>query len=204
MRDADVRAALHTLLRREHAHEIHETRFLNELSLCGQVRVDVAVMNGEFAGYELKSERDTLTRLPVQIDVYSRVLDRATLVVAARHYERALRVVPAWWGVVVARSACGTTQLCWERRPQLNPGICAGSLAQLLWRAEVLDELTMRDLDCGVRSANRRVLWAKLSEGLSLEDLRAVVRERLKHRAGWRVDSLPPRGDAGFRSAARS
>jgi hypothetical protein len=51
----------------------------------GQVFVDVAVINGEIHGYELKSERDTLERLPRQVEVYSAVLGRATLVVGASY-----------------------------------------------------------------------------------------------------------------------
>jgi hypothetical protein len=40
----------------------------------GEVRVDVAVINGELHGYEIKSERDTLERLPRQVKAYSAVL----------------------------------------------------------------------------------------------------------------------------------
>jgi hypothetical protein len=63
MRDGDIRAALHAHLIVEHQEE-PDTRFLDELSLCGLVRVDVAVINGTLAGYELKSDQDTLRRLP--------------------------------------------------------------------------------------------------------------------------------------------
>lgn len=204
MRDADVRAALHVLLRHEHAHELHATRFLNELDLCGLVRVDVAVINGEFAGYELKSERDTLARLPLQVSVYSRVLDRATLVVATTHFDRARTVVPDWWGIIVARAERGVTELQWFRRPQRNPDIRAEALVQLLWRDEVLAELAARGLDRGIRRANRCVLWAHLTTNVPISQLQVLVRERLKHRAGWRADSLPPRGDAGSHSVATS
>lgn len=53
-RDGDVR----TLLKR-HLIEIHSstpTRILDELGLCeGDVRVDVATVNGELSGFEIKS-----------------------------------------------------------------------------------------------------------------------------------------------------
>ncbi len=98
MRDGDVRSALRGYLRERHASDSAETRFIDELDLCGQVRVDVAVLNGTLAGYELKSAHDTLQRLPVQVDVYSKVLDMATVVLAERHLQRALPMLPAWWG----------------------------------------------------------------------------------------------------------
>lgn len=97
MRDVDVRDALHRRLAHERAGD-DSTFVLDELGLCQQVRVDVAVINGRMSGYELKSERDTLRRLPAQIDVYSRVLDFATLVVAQKHHDHALPLLPDWWG----------------------------------------------------------------------------------------------------------
>ena len=41
------------------------TVFLEELGLCqGDARVDYAVINGAMNGYEIKSDRDKLVRLP--------------------------------------------------------------------------------------------------------------------------------------------
>src|SRR5438105_12527967 len=162
MRDRDVRAALHTFLQLEHAHELAETRILNELSLCGMARVDVAVMNGELAGYELKSDRDTLRRLPAQIAVYSQVLDRATLVVADQHLEHGLEALPEWWGIMVASFERGETHLVRLRPSLLNTGVCPERLVQLLWRDEALDELDARGLARGVRGASRRALAERL------------------------------------------
>ena len=51
----------------------------------GTVRIDVAVLNGEMCGYEIKSDRDTLERLPFQIEIYSKEFDKLTLVVGRRH-----------------------------------------------------------------------------------------------------------------------
>lgn len=187
VRDGDVRTALHVLLRSEHAHELEQTLLVDEFGLCGAVRVDVAVVNGELAGYELKSERDTLHRLPTQVLVYSRVLDRATLVVAERHLQHASELVPSWWGVLTARTEADSTLLTWGRRSEPNPSIDPLSLAQLLWRDEVLSELTTRGLDDGVRSKSRAVLWDRLAGNLALPELQLAVRTRLKGRVGWRA-----------------
>src|SRR6187402_1509374 len=57
--DPDVRALLREYL--EDVHKGSDTRLLEELGLCqGDVRVDVAVVNGELSGYEIKSPSDTL------------------------------------------------------------------------------------------------------------------------------------------------
>src|SRR3954453_16495336 len=101
MRDREVREALHSKVLREH-HGQANTLVVDELGLRhGMVRVDIAVVNGFLHGYEIKSDADTLSRLPTQVDVYSKVLDRATLVVGERHVEKAKLCVPEWWGIKV-------------------------------------------------------------------------------------------------------
>jgi hypothetical protein len=187
MRDGDVRKALHVQLQSEHAAELDQTLFVDELGLCGQVRVDVAVVNGSLSGYELKSENDTLRRLPTQVEVYSRVLDFATLVVAKKHAAHARACLPSWWGLIEAESAAdGSVTLKRRRRGRMNPSVDPLALAQLLWRDEALAELEARGMARGVRSKPRLEIWQRLSVELPLEELREVVRLRLKGRQGWR------------------
>ncbi|WP_332832648.1 hypothetical protein [Escherichia coli] len=40
-----------------------------------------------------------MERLPLQIKHYSSVMDKVTLVVAEKHLEGALKLIPGWWGV---------------------------------------------------------------------------------------------------------
>ena len=86
--DPDIRAVLKSRLQAKHALE-PDTVVVEELGLCqGQVRVDMAVVNGVLHGYEIKSDCDTLRRLPNQVVAYGKVLDRATLVVGVRQCGR--------------------------------------------------------------------------------------------------------------------
>lgn len=151
--------------------------------------MDVAVVNGSFGGYEIKSDRDTLGRLPVQVEQYSAVLDYAVLVVGRRHVEKAVRMVPVWWGVMVAEP--GSTEsapavLTQFRPAEQNPSVDPQRLVQLLWRDETLAELEERGLAQSCRSKPRQALWERLAASLPPDELRAVVRERLKSRPGWR------------------
>lgn len=200
IRDVDIRRSLHEAVRRRHANE-PDTLFLDELGLCqGVVRVDLAVVNDSIHGYEIKSECDTLSRLPSQREVYSRSLDFVTIVASRKHLKEVRRAVPRWWGIWCANAASAGVELSEVRAPRGNPGADAGAVAQLLWRDEALEELANRGLARGVRSKARRDVWAALANALSLGDLSAVVRERLKHRQNWRVlvqpmsdgDSSPP------------
>ncbi|OLS99375.1 hypothetical protein BJF90_39230 [Pseudonocardia sp. CNS-004] len=185
MRDRDVRVSL--LRHLHHEHQEPGTLFVDELDLGGLVRVDVAAINGSLWGYEIKSARDTLRRLPLQVEVYSRVLDHAALVVADRHHEHALDLLPDWWQIYVATATPDGVELMLERPGGQNPDVDPMQLAQLLWRDEALAELAERGLDRGVRSKPRRAVWQRLAESLDLPELQRCVRQRLKTRVGWRV-----------------
>ncbi|MEW1820891.1 sce7726 family protein [Arthrobacter sp. NPDC080031] len=188
MRDIDVRRALHRDLLGQHKHDLANTRFVDELDLCGEVRVDVAVINGSLSGYELKSAKDTLRRLPKQVELYSKMLDYAVLVVAENHHGEAIKIIPEWWGVTMALAVEERISLEEVRPAEFNPQVDASYLARLLWRDEILAELTRLGLDKGVRSKPRRVLWERFSDSIPLDDVRSIVRRRLKDRTTWRAD----------------
>ena len=186
MLDADVRRALHAALIELHRDELDSTMFVDEFDLCGRARCDVAVVNGAVSGYELKSASDSLRRLPGQVETYSQVLDFATLVVAESHAEHAAGLLPEWWGYIVAAWEDDRVALQSRRRAMPNPSPDPGSIALLLWRDEVLSELKERGLDRGRRSWPRARLGNALAAELELDDLRSVIRTRLKAREGWR------------------
>lgn len=189
MLDRDLRAALHARLISEHAGELSRTLVVDELGLCGEVRVDVAVVNACLAGFELKSASDTLRRLPKQIEVYSRVLDFCTLVVAEKHLDKARTLVPEWWGVLVVRPSDGlAARLDTVAEPSRNRSIDPYSLAQLLWRDEALAVLEGLDEAYGCRSKTRKAIWQRVVEVCELDLLRLSVRSSLKSRQKWRSD----------------
>src|SRR5208283_5148275 len=88
--DAGLRPALRSRIL-AYQDATTDTVIIEELGICrGRVRIDMAIVNGLFHGYEIKSDRDSLSRLFGQIDLYGKVLDRATLVVGDHHIVEAL------------------------------------------------------------------------------------------------------------------
>ena len=177
--DPDVRALLREYL--EDVHKGSDTRVLEELGLCqGDVRVDVAVVNGELSGYEIKSPSDTLRRFPNQCRIYSKVVDRAWLVAPARTLESAC--VPDWWGQIAVFELGDQLALRVIKPAALNPSPHALSIAKLLWRDEALECLRNAGRARGVMTKSRTVIWKRLIECVELDDLRAAVRAALKRR----------------------
>ena len=187
MRDIDIRRALRCDVNRLHGNA-PDTIVLEELGLCqGTARVDLAVINGSVHGYEIKSERDTLARLPSQSESYNRVFDYVTVVVATSHFRKIADAVPKWWGISVALPKAGTVKIVPKRKPRLNIGIDAFSLAQLLWRDEALEELQALGLGAGMKSKPRREIWKSLATSIPVEQLGEIVRRRIKQRGpDWR------------------
>ncbi len=185
--EEEIRSVLGSELRDRHANQ-PDTVILHELGICcGQVRVDLALVNGLFYGYEIKSDRDSLRRLPVQVELYSKVLDHATLVVGDRHLTEAMDIVPSWWGVIRARARNEGVGLELVREGKMNPTRDARALVEFLWRDDTLALLKRRNLDRGVRTKPRRVLWDRVCAHFRVEEIAAEVRAQLKARA-----LLPP------------
>jgi hypothetical protein len=187
MHDRDVRDALHRKVLKEH-HGDPNTLVLDELGLRhGTCRVDIAVVNGYLHGYEIKSDTDTLERLPGQVSVYGAVLDRATLVVSEKYAEKARVYLPDWWSVkVVTTGSRGAINFDTVQPCKANPSIDPIALAELLWRPEVIEILRGLGTHEPFLRKPRAALYRYLAEVVELKDLRDLVRKTLKSRARWR------------------
>ena len=181
--DAEIRSVLRSSLSQKHANK-SRTVFIEELGLCrGQVRVDLSVVNGLLHGYEIKSDRDSLRRLNNQVELYGKVFDRATLVVGERHLAEALDNVPVWWGILLAHQSAKKLQIKTVRSPRSNPKKDPRALVELLWLDDALALLEERDAARGYRGKARWIVWDRVCELCSLNEIAEAVRTQLKARA---------------------
>lgn len=191
--DDTIRVALRKKLEMEcEQHITTETKIIEELGIIhGTARIDIAVVNGVIHGYELKSDKDTLKRLPGQIEIYNAVLDKVTLVVGKNHLHEAIKIIPDWWGVTVAKATCSDSDIYFYniREPETNPNQNrAVAMAALLWREEALSILERIGQADGVRSKKRSEIYIRLSEVLDKDVLAGIVRSHLRLREDWRSD----------------
>lgn len=177
--ETHVRAALQRDLA---SHAAGDQRTIEEFWVPrSHERADVVVVGGSLDGYEIKSARDGLRRLPRQAAAYGRLFDRCVAVVAARHVERTVQIVPAWWGIVIYDDRGAEIAFTIMRCAEPNPTVDLEVLVRLLWRDEAFAALNGMGMS-PERTAPRGSLWRELLMVASTDDLRTIVRRAIFNR----------------------
>ena len=194
MRDKDLRKAMREYLANNDAHSVGAL-VIDEFSVDGMDRIDIATVGDVLTGYELKSSSDNLSRLERQVRSYGRVMDYIYLVTTVSHLKNARNIIPKWWGIITVKESTHSIALKRTRKARSNPDLDSESIAQLLWRDEALSLLTEKGLDKGYRTKTRDELCRRLANEVNLIELRRDVRERIKGRRGWRESPILVRND---------
>lgn len=143
-------------------------------------RADMAVIDTSMHGYEIKTARDTLKRLPRQVSAYNRLFSKCTIVLAERHLPEALKILPEWWGIMVV-TASEKIHFATYRVERPNPEIDPETLVRLLWRDEVHAALA----ELGEQPsphADRFSMWEALLARVDDQALQEIVRHTLLYR----------------------
>lgn len=174
---------------------------VDELPLCqGDSVIDVAVVNCSFHGFEIKSDWDTLERLPRQSASYEQTMDYMWIVVGPKRAEKIFDVVPAWWGIYVAQPMKNENDVKLKllRKAKKNKLVRKEAVAQFLWKEEALMGLKLLGYEAGLKTQKKSVLHGKLAEYSNKTELSDFVREMLKARTtrqvAWRSDALQKLG----------
>ncbi len=186
LRDADIRRAV--IARIQESHTFGSYVLKPEIATL-ESRVDLLLVDDRITGIEIKSDVDSLARLPKQIEGYGALCERAVLVAAPRHFTAASAMVSPWWGLWAARrTADGHTALRVVRRGRLNPAFPAIAVA-LMPRSAVIAALT----ELGETRLSRRgiyelreLLIARAGERRAL----AAARAAMLQRQDWHRGSL--------------
>jgi len=176
--DKHIREALKRTLRKQDS----AAAIIDELPLMrGKGRADLAFVNGELRGFEIKSEADSLIRLGMQTENYESVFEFNNIVAAPKHLELASRRLPPTWGIIEAfRALSGKTKLIPRRPAQRNHNLVNRALARLLWKDECLSIL--RRMEIEIRPHTPVIELWNLVEALGTPLLCFEVREALKRR----------------------
>lgn len=191
-KDYEIREALHRKVLRS-SHRCSSTIIVDELGLAhGKTRIDIAVLNGHLHGYEIKSAKDTLGRLPDQLAHYRKSLQKLTIVVAPNHMEGVLSIAPEWSGLVLAQKGPrGGIKFNTVRKAAINPEVDGVALAHLLWRKEAIELLAKFGVSEKEMNKPRKQLYEIIANETSAAELVSWIKEKFMARETWRVDLQP-------------
>ncbi len=181
-RDADIRSVLLASLKAKYSDKNHD--LIVEEFGCKAALADVAVINGFLHAYEIKSDSDSLDRLPSQMDAYESVFEYVTLVCGRRLLERARTAIPDWWGLQRAEFKVGVVSIRELRAPKPNPNQSPLAVAKMLWKIEALRVLRKY----GHRGVTSKCTADEVSNALAahvpIAELTNEVRQAVKARGG--------------------
>ena len=181
-RDVDIRKALLANLEVKYSDSSHD--LIVEEFGCKTARADVAVINGFLHAYEIKSDSDSLDRLPSQIDAYQGVFEYVTLICGRRLLERARTTIPKWWGLQKAEFRDGSVLIHELRTAKPNPNQNPFAVARMLWKTEALAVLRR----FGHRGVTSRCtadeVWNAVAAHVPIAELTNEVRQAIKARGG--------------------
>jgi hypothetical protein len=80
-------------------HSLQTASMMNEFRV-GQCKADLAILNGTATVYEVKSERDSLSRLARQVAAYSTVFAKVYVIAAESHVQAVANTVPEFVGIL--------------------------------------------------------------------------------------------------------
>jgi len=91
-------------------HSLRKASMLNEFRV-GECKADLAILNGTATVYEVKSERDSLSRLERQVFTYANVFARVYVIAGENHVDGVIDSVPKDVGVMRLNSRHGISIL---------------------------------------------------------------------------------------------
>jgi hypothetical protein len=192
MNDIDIRRELKKTYLSRYIED-NNSKIIEELGLCqGSNKIDIAIINNSLIGWEIKSEQDTLNRLPSQVDMYNRIFDYLYIITNEKHLKKINKIIPDFWGVIGVHQNGSDIKTIIIRKASKNLLVESRYLVQLLWKNEAIEILEKNGLINGLRSKPKTILWGKISDSLSLRQINEYVREYLKKREKWRVIDLQP------------
>ena len=175
-------------------HSLKTASMLTEFRV-GSSKADLAILNGTGTVYEIKSERDSLTRLASQVANYRKVFAKIFVIASHTHVDEVVERMPAHVGVMALErwNRIRTVRDAAER-PDL---VCPVTICESLRTAESC--ALLRNLGIAVPDVANTRMHAALKERFASLDAAQVHAEMVKTLKksrnlaplGALVDSLP-------------
>jgi hypothetical protein len=110
-------------------HSLHTASMLNEFRVC-ECKADLVILNGTATVYEVKSERDSLSRLEKQVKAYSKVFAQTYVIAAENHIHALLGTLPESVGILrlTSRYRISTIRNAFDLTENVSPAAIFDSI----------------------------------------------------------------------------
>lgn len=153
--------------------------FVDEMCIVDKTcRADLVHANGKLTGFEVKSEADSLSRWPHQMDAYLRIFDEVWLCCHRKHAVRALDESIKSVGIIIVDEYDSMAVL----RPAVqNNKINSYDLTGLLWRKELDILCKKNEIKISKKELIKEVRH-RVAETVPIEELKDSVLKAIKER----------------------
>lgn len=140
-------------------HSLQTASMLSEFR-AGSARADLVILNGTATVYEIKSERDSLTRLATQVSEYRKVFSKVNVIASENHIKGVMASVPEEVGILCLsrRYRITTEREAWQSFKEICPMTVLSSLRS----SEAM--AVAKALGCQVPSVPNTLLFGALGE----------------------------------------
>ncbi len=163
-------------------HSLRTASMLNEFRV-GECKADLAILNGTATVYEIKSERDSLSRLERQVTAYAKVFASVYVIAGENHIDAVIDSVPMDVGIMKLNSRHGISILREAAdRPERTSPVAIFDSIRTLEASKILQlqgMLVPAVPNTELRSALRK-LFIKLSPRAAHEGMVQVLKETRK------------------------
>ncbi|MBB1100140.1 sce7726 family protein [Limosilactobacillus sp. WF-MT5-A] len=99
----------------------------------GKVRADIVTVSNRICGFEIKSDKDNVKRLPNQIKEYDKSFEKNYIVVGNKNKVKVIQMIPSYWGIIyIKHKNKSDFTLSFLRRARINPNINFTSVIGLI------------------------------------------------------------------------
>lgn len=178
--DKAIRQALISMLR---ARSPKPRLLVEELGVHNSnAIVDIAAIYSELHGFEIKGETDSVSRVSKQSRYYNLSFPKLTLVTTSNHLGWALKNLPDFWGVILAKNTPSGIVMSYIRSAKNNPEFCKETSLLMLWKDELL-ELEKHGHQIKARKSDTRAdLASKIAARLTKQQITALLAESIENR----------------------
>ena len=145
-------------------HSLKSACMLNEFRVA-DCKADIAILNGTATVYEIKSERDSLSRLEKQVETYRKFFARVYVIAGENHVDAVISTTPPGVGVMklTKRQQITTIREADDRPDQICPATVFDSI-RLTEASQILERLgiALPDVPNTMRHAALQKLFVRL------------------------------------------